>query len=67
MVIVEYSTTGVPVSDFDLDIAVEGSGIIFAEKLAKKLKLKVVMINGKNLERLENFLDNKPFIGTIIE
>ena len=37
-----------------------------ASKMAAKLKLKVVMINGKNLERLEDFLNNKPFIGTII-
>jgi uridylate kinase len=37
-----------------------------ASKLASKLKLKVVMINGKNLEQLENFLENKPFIGTTI-
>jgi uridylate kinase len=38
-----------------------------ASKLAAKLKLKVVMINGKNLERLEDFLNKKPFIGTIIQ
>lgn len=38
-----------------------------AAKLASKLKLKVAIINGKNLERLDNFLSNKPFIGTIIE
>lgn len=38
-----------------------------ASKLAEKLKLKVAIINGKNLERLENFLDNKPFIGTTIQ
>lgn len=38
-----------------------------ASKLAEKLKLKVAIINGKNLERLENFLDNKPFIGTVIK
>jgi len=37
-----------------------------ASKLAAKLKLKVIMINGKNLERLEDFLNDKPFIGTII-
>lgn len=37
-----------------------------ASKLASRLKLKVIMINGKNLERLEDFLNNKPFIGTII-
>ncbi len=38
-----------------------------ASKLAAKLKLKVIMINGKNLERLEDFLNNKPFIGTTIK
>ncbi len=37
-----------------------------ASKLAASLKLKVAMINGKNLERLEDFLNNKPFIGTVI-
>lgn len=38
-----------------------------AAKLAEKLKIKVIMINGKNLERLEDFLNNKPFIGTTIQ
>ena len=38
-----------------------------ASKLAAKLKLKVIMINGKNLESLEDFLNNKPFIGTVIQ
>ena len=38
-----------------------------ASKLAAKLGLKIIMINGKNLERLEDFLNNKPFIGTIIK
>ena len=38
-----------------------------ASKIAEKLKLKVVMINGKNLEQLEDFLNNKPFIGTTIQ
>ena len=37
-----------------------------AAKLAQELKIKVVIINGKNLERLEDFLNNKPFIGTTI-
>jgi len=37
-----------------------------ASKLASKLKLKVIILNGKKLERLEKFLNNKPFIGTII-
>jgi uridylate kinase len=38
-----------------------------ASKLAATLKLKVIMINGKNLERLEDFLNDKPFIGTTIQ
>ena len=38
-----------------------------ASKLAAKLKLKVIMINGKDLSRLEDFLNNKPFIGTTIQ
>ena len=38
-----------------------------ASKLAASLKLKVIMINGKKLERLEDFLNNKPFIGTTIQ
>jgi uridylate kinase len=38
-----------------------------ASKIAEILKIKVVIINGKNLERLEDFLNNKPFIGTIIQ
>lgn len=38
-----------------------------ASKLASRLKIKVAMINGKNLERLEDFLNGKPFIGTIIK
>lgn len=38
-----------------------------ASKLAKQLKLKVAIINGKNLKSLDNFLNNKPFRGTIIE
>jgi len=38
-----------------------------ASKLAARLKLKVIMINGKNLDRLEDFLNNKPFIGTTIQ
>ncbi len=38
-----------------------------ATKLAASLKLKLAIINGKNLERLEDFLDNRPFIGTIIK
>lgn len=38
-----------------------------ASKLAGKLKLKVAIINAWHLERLEDFLNNKPFVGTIIE
>ena len=38
-----------------------------ASKLAAQLKIKVAMINGKNLERLEDFLNNKPFMGTVIQ
>lgn len=38
-----------------------------ASKLAAKLKLKVILVNGKKLERLEDFLNNKPFIGTTIQ
>jgi len=37
-----------------------------ASKMAEILKIKVIMINGKYLERFENFLHSKPFIGTII-
>ena len=38
-----------------------------ASKMAEILKIKVVIINGKKLERLENFLNNKPFIGSVIQ
>jgi uridylate kinase len=38
-----------------------------ASKLAAKLGMQVIMINGGHPERLENFLDNKPFIGTTIK
>jgi len=38
-----------------------------ASLLAAKSKMKVAIINGKNLERLEDFLNNKKFIGTIIK
>jgi uridylate kinase len=38
-----------------------------ASKMAEILKIKVVSINGKKLDRLEDFLNNKPFIGTIIQ
>jgi uridylate kinase len=38
-----------------------------AAKLAAKIKIKVAMINGQKLQELENFLNDKPFIGTIIQ
>src|SRR3989344_9079080 len=38
-----------------------------ASKMAEILKIKVIMLNGKHLERLEQFLQNKPFIGTTIQ
>ena len=38
-----------------------------ASREAEILKIKVAIINGKHLDRLENFLLNKPFIGTIIQ
>ena len=38
-----------------------------ASKMAEVLKIKVAMVNGKHLERLEDFLNNKPFIGTTIK
>ncbi len=38
-----------------------------ASKMAEILKIKVVMVNGKNLERFEQFLNDKPFIGTVIQ
>jgi len=37
-----------------------------ASLVAGKSKMKVAIINGKNLERLEDFLNNKQFIGTTI-
>jgi len=38
-----------------------------ASSLAGKSKMKVVIINGSKLKELEKFLNNKKFIGTIIE
>lgn len=38
-----------------------------ASKLAEQSKIKVVIMNGKHLSRLEDFLNNKPFIGTTIQ
>ncbi len=37
-----------------------------AAKMAEDLGLEVVVMNGKNLENLENYLDGKEFIGTVI-
>jgi len=38
-----------------------------ASRMAEILKIKVLMVNGKHLERLENFLNNKAFTGTTIQ
>ena len=38
-----------------------------AAKLAQKLNIKVVIVNGAYINRLKNFLDGKDFIGTVIE
>ncbi len=38
-----------------------------AAKLAERLKLKVIIANGKNLENMENIFGNKIFLGTVIE
>jgi uridylate kinase len=38
-----------------------------AAKLAEKLKLKVIIANGKNLSNLKNILEGKKFLGTVIE
>ena len=37
-----------------------------ASKLAQKLKLEVVIVNGKNIPNLKKYLDNKTFKGTTI-
>ncbi len=37
-----------------------------ASRLAQKLKLKAVIMNGKNPRNLNNYLNNKKFTGTII-
>jgi uridylate kinase len=37
-----------------------------ASKLAEKMKLKVIVMNGKNLQNLKNFLSGKKFKGTVI-
>ena len=38
-----------------------------ASKMAEILKIKVVMVNGKFLDRFDNFLNNKAFVGTTIQ
>lgn len=38
-----------------------------ASKLAAKLKLEVVILNGKNLNNLADYLNNKQFIGSVIK
>lgn len=38
-----------------------------ASKEAEKLKLEVIIINGKKLKNLENYLENKNFVGTKIK
>jgi uridylate kinase len=37
-----------------------------ASKLAQKFKFKVVILNGKKLKNLKNYLENKKFKGTLI-
>jgi uridylate kinase len=37
-----------------------------ASKLATKFRLKVIIINGRRLKNLKNYLENKKFTGTII-
>lgn len=38
-----------------------------AAKLAQKLGIRVVVLNGNNLKNLKNYLDGKKFVGTVIE
>lgn len=38
-----------------------------AAKKAEELGLEVVIMNGKNIENLKNFLDGKEFVGTVIK
>lgn len=38
-----------------------------ASKLAEKSKIKVIIINGRNIENFKNCLDGKDFMGTVIE
>ena len=37
-----------------------------ASRLAKKLKIKVIIVNGKNLRNLKAVLEGKPFAGTTV-
>jgi uridylate kinase len=37
-----------------------------ASKLAQKFKFKVIILNGKKIKNLKNYLENKKFTGTII-
>jgi len=38
-----------------------------ASKLAEKMNLRVVILDGRNLKNLKNYLDGKAFVGTVIE
>lgn len=38
-----------------------------ASKMAEVLKIKVVVVNGSSLDRLQDFFKGREFIGTIIE
>jgi len=38
-----------------------------ASREAESLGLEVVIMNGKNIENLKNYLDGKPFVGTVIK
>jgi uridylate kinase len=38
-----------------------------AAQMAKKIGLKVIVCNGKNLENLDNIIKDKKFVGTVIE
>lgn len=38
-----------------------------ASKRSQELKLKVVVLNGRNMENLENYFAGKEFVGTVIE
>lgn len=38
-----------------------------ASREAEKINMEVAILNGKNLENIENYLNNKKFIGTVIK